>query len=270
MNAWDTGVLQAVRWVYVRTLPLAKQPELQRISYREMKQLVQRIEERADAVYDKWTRRVTERCGSAHQRNGTDRSPPEAVVRTSDQDGAPTTSTSDTDIDSRTRVHLSLAALALGTYRILLPLLANDESRTVDVVGRGLGLSSLRYDAPHDAQWRSSTRWRRWMMRVALMMTRDARAGRRRFATLFVKDLGTAFDTEWVAQPAADTLFVKRCLYADVFRSEGAPALTRVFCAMDAANFAGMDGFALQANLAHTADRPCRFHFPAHRKELKS
>lgn len=81
-------------------------------------------------------------------------------------------------------------------------------------------------------------------------------------------DWGAAFTTDTTDGAGADAhvLRVRSCLYQAVCAAEGVPALTRVFCALDAALFAPVGDarrgvtFALDGTLAEGADA-CVFRF---------
>lgn len=214
--------LRAFRYVYYRALPLRQQSEVAP----SLDETVARIDSSAARVY------------SAHEHRA---------------------------VDDRSHTHLYMASLALGTYRTLAPLLQHDEERTLSIIRQGFGLLPQK-----DA-------FRLWpnalMVRLSLLLSRDATATKKRMAENFARDMGDAFDCEMVSRsPAAAPpssssspphfeLLVHRCLYNDVFRAERAEVLTRMFCALDAANFAGMRGFALDETLADDKCRACRFQF---------
>lgn len=107
-----------------------------------------------------------------------------------------------------------------------------------------------------------------WLMRARLTFAASPLGAVRGMTARAAADWGAAFTTDTTDGAGADAhvLRVRSCLYQAVCAAEGVPALTRVFCALDAALFAPVGDarrgvtFALDGTLAEGADA-CVFRF---------
>ncbi|KAF6002904.1 hypothetical protein CCYA_CCYA09G2517 [Cyanidiococcus yangmingshanensis] len=228
------------RFVYLRALPLVQQPELRSATATDLNELGKQIETTAGSCYRYHLERIW------RERSST---PPEVPLEEPAME---------TLLDERTRTHVRLASWALGTYRVLYPILSRDERRTLQVVRQGFGVQGT--DMP-----RAVSALHHLMVRLRLIFARDRRRARLELAERFERDLGPLFEPQWVSRHGAevrDVLLIRHCIYAEIFRLERVPQLLSMFCAMDRASFAGLAEFTLEPGLAQTANpQPCRFDF---------
>jgi hypothetical protein len=125
-------------------------------------------------------------------------------------------------MDEPAMIHLSLAAFVLATYRDLTPVF-RDRTQLLDLLTRAFGYAYRGTGFPLSVE-------------IMLRLSRSPyTALRRRFTPSWIGDLvyGKTFKFETTEESNAFTLGVKRCLYNDFFRANGAPEVTPVFCAAD-------------------------------------
>lgn len=210
---------KAMRFVYMRTLPLVSQPELATIPASE---LVQDIERATARLCQKHADRIVDTRAAVHLHTT-------ALAIASYRVLAP-------HIKNELRL-MNMIRAAFGAE--LLPTGGeNGAEENAKLAQRRPGF---------------------WIVRAALWFSWDRMAAVRRMGVNMEKDFGASFavraqDGRNGAGQVQHSVVVKKCFYDSLCRAEGLPHLTHVFCALDKAIFSPItpSSHGIQFSLAET------------------
>ncbi|CAN8062540.1 unnamed protein product [Agarophyton chilense] len=232
---------RATRFVYFRTLPLVKQPELEQ----DVKQLVDQIEDTTRRVCEKHVGTVTDDRAAVHLHTT-------ALAIATHRVLGPR-------IKNEMRLS-NIIRCGFGAETLMESSSAAEHQKQVEMQAR--------------------TKPDFWIARAALWFSMDRMAAVRRMTDNMIRDFGATFETskqdDVVDGQQHHSLFVKTCYYNELCRSEGVPQLTSIFCALDRAIYSPITtrshgiSFTLDKTLANhteadTEQKRCEFRFVQHK-----
>ncbi|KAH7422831.1 hypothetical protein KP509_12G027700 [Ceratopteris richardii] len=121
--------------------------------------------------------------------------------------------------DSRARAHLQVACLVEGSYKALLPWFRNDQDKVIELIRKPLGESAAGLLGVSQ--------------KIALFLSFNKFSFMSRSLKYMDADFGKSFSVEHHIMPSSHRASVKRCIYNSVFKADGVPELTPIFCALD-------------------------------------
>eukprot|EP00871_Galdieria_phlegrea_P006052 jgi/Galph1/934/GphlegSOOS_G5730.1 len=137
-------------------------------------------------------------------------------------------------VDERSAAHIHLCAMALASYKTLLPFFGTDEKKVMNIIGKGFGLADVNSSSKSGLQW---------ILRFMLLVSLNKMKTLKRMAENIERDFGKGFEIRQESQEdengrlISHQMTVKHCLYHDFFVAEGYPQVTQLFCALDRSYF---------------------------------
>lgn len=241
-DVMDIAANKATRFIYLRTLPLVKHPEISD----KVKTLVGSIETDVRKICNKHIDTIIDDRAAVHLHNC-------ALAIATHRVLSPY-------IKNQIRLNNIIRA-GFGAMPISDPALSDEANRAAKSVVK------LRPDY--------------WISRFALLFSWDKMAAVRKMTANMAADFGATFETHTPevsnteSQRPEHRLIVTKCYYDRICREEGLAHLTRIFCALDRALFVPISEkshgvtFSLDSTLAPDEDtkeagQNCQFTFKKH------
>ncbi|PXF48237.1 hypothetical protein BWQ96_01926 [Gracilariopsis chorda] len=231
---------RATRFVYLRTLPLVKQPELQD----EVDAIAKSIEDGTQKLCAKYIETVTDDRAAVHLHTT-------ALAIATHRVLSPR-------IKNEIRL-CNIIRSGFGAVPVPDRNVSDEERKAVESGGK--------------------TRPDFWIVRAALWFSFDRMAAVRRMTANMMRDFGSTFETstedDEIDEQSRHNFFVKKCYYNELCRAEDVPHLTKIFCALDKAIYSPITAdshgisFTLDKTLAdqsmHESNERCEFRFVQHK-----
>lgn len=217
---FDLSANRATRFVYMRTLPLKKQPELDG----DVDSLVQAIEKGARTICERHLDRVIDDRAAVHLHTTA-----LAIA---------THRTLYTRLSGASERVENVIRAAYGAQLIHDPQLSEEENV--------LNESDMRLRPDY------------WVIRAALWFSFDKMVAVKKMCVNMLADFGKTFETKSddIQEDGMRryVVSVSKCMYHDICRQEGLPQLTRVFCALDRQIYSPINAerHAIRFRLDHT------------------